>query len=114
MCIRDSTQMHAYLHLHGVTNTDPKWMLFYLQDFVERDPRLCGAFFKLYYLEGTGTPAGRRQYVFRSINFVDELFRRSRALLRARPDIPSGESGLARLKARLRMSQALSLIHISE
>lgn len=93
-------EMQAFLHLHGVTNPDPKWMLFYLHRVLEEDGDLKKRFFDFYYLLETGSETLDRRYCRRSLEFVDELHMRSRPLLNANPLVPSGAQAVKILARR--------------
>ena len=94
------TQMHAYVHLKGGTNSRRKWLLQQVDQYLmtPEDRQLRAAFLDHLYLRGTETDHGKQRYVHTSLDVVDEIFRLSEHALRANPEYPSGEAALAVLR----------------
>lgn len=93
-------QTLALLHLKGVVNPNRKWVSSYLESS-DLPRRIKASFADLYMLSGVAGNAGKRAYVARALDFVDDLHDISRELLALNPDVPSGEAGLRLLQQQL-------------
>jgi hypothetical protein len=94
-------QMMSCLHICGVTNTDPKWLLTYLykNPYISIDIR--ERFMALYYFKDVDDELSKKNYVKLSLDLVDDIYRKSVPFLEKNELYPSGEQALSLLSKDL-------------
>jgi hypothetical protein len=82
------TQFHAYSHLCGNTNYHRKWILSYARR-CDIEQRLVQGFQSIL-TSGFADEKGGKDFVIRSLDFVDEIFEATNKRLEALEIVPSG------------------------
>lgn len=100
-------QMSAYLHLVGSTNLRRKWLLTYLHQLPVPDA-IRFRFLNLFYMTGVTDRRSKEQFVFSTLDLIDEIQEASREKLLDNPYFPSGRAALDTLHANCFGSAATS------
>lgn len=100
-------QMSAYFHLLGSTNMRRKWLLTYLHQLTVPEA-LRLRFLDLFYMMGVGDLRSREQYVFHTLDLIDDIQEASREKLLENPVFPSGQAALDTLHSNCFGSAATS------
>ncbi|MEN3151282.1 hypothetical protein ABCW43_28740 [Neorhizobium sp. IRAMC:178] len=100
-------QMSAYLHLVGSTNVRRKWLLTYLDQLPVPDA-IRARFLNLFYMTGVSDHRSKEQFVFDTLDLVDDIQEASREKLLANPYFPAGRAALDTLHANCFGSAATS------
>ncbi len=97
------TQMMGYLHIRGVTNTDPKWLLTYMNSNKQVDSNIKDEFISLYYFNNIVDGASSKiEYIKKTLDLVDTMYSASVRFLDECDLYPSGEYALKMLDRDLK------------